>query len=369
MKQWLQGGNCIKDEAVNNEELCLKWLKRSVGMLLFSLLFVVVLFFVFDPYFHFHGPISGISYRLYEERYINDGISRNFEFDTLVTGTSMAQNFKTSEVENLFGGVAVKETFSGSGFQETSENIDRALQRNKELKTIIWSCEYNGFIRAYDWTDYEGFPTYLYDDDPFNDVSYIFNKSIAYHGLFTNVVMTLKGEEPTSMDDYSAWESNNGLDHILLLYDRENVQHDLPSELTLNEQEMVRENIQRNLIDLFKKYPEVTFYLFYTPYSICYWDSLVQMDTLERQFSAEKIATELILECPNVRLYSFFDKHDIITNLDYYRDKEHYDAEISSEILKWMARGDGLITKENYLRKMEDNISYYSNYDYDSIYR
>ena len=51
-------------------------------------------------------------------------------------------------------------------------------------------------------------------------------------------------------------------------------------------------------------------------------------------FEAELIATELLLDCPNVRLYNFHDKYDIITNLDNYRDKEHYGAHINSMILK-----------------------------------
>ena len=39
-----------------------------------------------DPYFHYHGPFSSFSYRLYEERYINDGISRHFNYDAIITG-------------------------------------------------------------------------------------------------------------------------------------------------------------------------------------------------------------------------------------------------------------------------------------------
>lgn len=46
----------------------------------------------------------------------------------------MAQNFKPSEMDALFGTQSVKETFSGAGFQELSQNLERALQRNKNLK-------------------------------------------------------------------------------------------------------------------------------------------------------------------------------------------------------------------------------------------
>jgi Fe-S-cluster formation regulator IscX/YfhJ len=86
------------------------------------------------------------------------------------------------------------------------------------------------------------------------------------------------------------------------------------------------------------------------------------------QFDAELIATELLLECPNVKLYNFNDKYDIIVNLDNYRDKEHYSSEINSLILEWIAEGDGLVTKDNYLDRLEIEKEYYLNYDYDSIF-
>ena len=86
-------------------------------------------------------------------------------------------------------------------------------------------------------------------------------------------------------------------------------------------------------------------------------------------FDAEMIATELLLECPNVKLYNFHDKYDIITNLDNYRDKEHYASHVNSMILELIAAGDGLVTKENYRACHESEKEYYLNYDYESIYQ
>lgn len=121
-----------------------KWLKKCILALVGSVVLIVVLCFIFDPYFHFHKPFPFVRYRLYEERYINDGISRHFDYNAMITGTSMAQNFKTSEVDELFGVQSVKETFSGAGYQELSQNLERALERNSDLKTVIWTVDYNG---------------------------------------------------------------------------------------------------------------------------------------------------------------------------------------------------------------------------------
>ena len=87
-----------------------------------------------------------------------------------------------------------------------------------------------------------------------------------------------------------------------------------------------------------------------------------------KQTTAEQIATELLLECPNVRLYNFFDQYDVVCNPDNYCDDGHYSSEINSMILKWISEDTGLVTKENYMDKLRKEREFYLNYDYESIY-
>lgn len=345
-----------------------KWFVRCIGFYFLILVIMVLVVWIVDPLFHYHKPFSFLSYRLYYERYINDGILRNFDYDTVITGTSMAQNFKTSEAEALFGGTCVKTTFSGAGFEELSNNLERALRRNDDLHTVIWTLDYGGLIRDADWGQYDGYPTYLYDDNPFNDVSYVFNKSIWYQNVLANLFMTLTGAPSTTMDEYSAWTKDTGHVYIMRSYKRLAVREEMAAGLDDKEKEMVAENVRKNFVDLINKYPDTTFYIFYTPYSIYYWDSLKQEGRMQKQFDAELIATELLLECPNARLYNFNDKHEIINDAHNYRDKEHYSAEINSKILQWMAEDDGLVTKENYKDRLAEEKEYYLNYDYDPIF-
>lgn len=358
-----------KKEKLSQEEVAKGWFKRCGIFLLGIIVVVIALFYIFDPYFHYHAPFSFVSYRLYDERYINDGISRHFDYDAMITGTSMAQNFKTTEMDDMFGVQSVKETFSGAGFQETSDNLRRALEKNKNLKTVVWSLEYNGMIRDKDWTQYEDYPTYLYDDNPWNDVSYVFNKSVFYHGVLPNAAKTLLRQPSTTMDEYSSWDKETGLEYIMQSYDRWEVKADMINGLTQEERDMVAGNIRENFTDMINEYPETTFYIFYTPYSICYWDFLNQEGMMQMQFDAEQIATELLLECPNVKLFNFNDQYDVITDTDNYRDKEHYSAEINTKILEWMASDIGLVTRDNYAERLEIEKEYYLNYDYESIFR
>lgn len=352
-----------------NQKEAKKWFFKCIAGLGLTLALTALTVIIVDPYFHYHRPFSFLSYRLYEERYINDGISRHFDFDALITGTSMAQNFKPSEMDALFGTNSVKETFSGAGYQEISENLDRALSRNKNLKMVLWAVDYNGFLRDYDWVQYEEYPTYLYDDNPFNDVSYLFNKSILYHGVMANLTMTLSGAPSTTMDEYSSWQWETGLDQILASYNRNDIKADGPKDFGEKERQMVTKTITLNITDIVNRYPDTTFYIFFPPYSICYWDSANLSETLHRQLMAEQTATELLLDCPNVRLYNFFDQYEVICNPDNYSDGGHYSGEINSKILSWIAQDTGLITKENYQEKLAREKEFFSSYDYESIYQ
>lgn len=345
-----------------------RWFVRCLSAIILIAAAITAVVWIIDPYFHFHKPFSFVSYRLYNERYTNDGISRHFDYDTIITGTSMAQNFKPSEADALFGVKSVKETFSGAGFWELSNNLERALERNDRLKTVIWSVDFNSLIREKDYDVYGEYPEYLYDDNPFNDVSYIFNKTIWYEGVLPNLLMTVMGKERDTLDEYSAWDKELGYDYVMSGYDRWEERADMIPKLSDEERSMVKENIMENMVRLFDRYPDTTFYLFYTPYSICWWDYLNQEGLMCRQLEAEKLTTELLLQCPNVKLYNFNDKYDIITDFDNYRDKEHYGAHINSQILEWLVNGEGLVTSDNYMERFDKECDFFLNYDYEEIF-
>ena len=72
---------------------CLRW---AIGTIIvyFAVMAALIGFVVFvDPYFHYHAPFGGMSCVMEEEQYMNDGITRNFTYDALITGSSVTQYF------------------------------------------------------------------------------------------------------------------------------------------------------------------------------------------------------------------------------------------------------------------------------------
>ena len=61
-----------------------------------------------------------------------------------------------------------------------------------------------------------------------------------------------------------------------------------------------------------------------------------------------------IVTCPNIHLYSYNTDTSLTWNLDNYKDPLHYGDWIGEELLVFMKRDEGRITKQNmkaYLKK------------------
>lgn len=322
-----------------------------------------------DPFFHYHGPLENVAYTLDNSRYQNDGIVRHFSYDTLITGTSMVSNFKTTECDALFGGRTIKTPFHGASFCEINDNLEAAIAATPSLHTVIRCLDQGNLTQDKDYISYEGIPYYLYDKNPFNDTEYVLNKKVF---ILTDETMadTAAGKHMTSFDEYMNWQGDYefGKEAVLKTYDRpgKTQYHD---KLAEEEAERSLANIRQNVTGVAKANPDITFYYYFAPYSICYWDvQIMQQGKLNWYMDLLKTVIEEILDCDNIRLYGFDDNTELTCNLDYYQDQLHYCEDVNSWMLHWMKEGKGQLTKENYEAYLESLYEFYGAYDYDSIY-
>lgn len=325
-----------------------------------------------DPYFHYHKPVSGLVYQydIDEERYVNDGIVRHFDYDTIIAGTSMIENFKTSECDELFGVNSIKVPLNGAYYKEVNRLLNTALKSNPDIKYVFRSLDYSmmNVDKDTERQGAENFPTYLYDENPFNDVNYFFNKAV-WMECVKVIQNTLNGEESTTFDKYTNWSSEYmyGRGPILYWHVRE---PKAAEEAVLTEEEKIQitENIIQNVESSVKENPDVVFYLFFPPYSVYYWDNLVQRGELSKHIELERIVIERLLQYDNVRFFSFSNNFDVVCDEYNYRDTAHYGEWINSDMLEWMAEGKYQLTKDNYEAYLNEIKEFYTTYDFDSMY-
>lgn len=339
---------------------------------------------VIDPYFHFHKPVEWFYYKLVgtNQRMVNNGIMRHFDFDAYITGTSMTNGFKASEFDELFGVHSVKVPFAGASYKEINDNQRLGYQYNDSIRIVIRGLDYNRVLDATDEMRYVEYPTYLYDDNPFNDVAYLWNRdTLLYISLDALYTLRGKGGGMTTFDDYSndINSSSFGIEEVRksvsggkenadMTEQNADLQEEETTYLTEEDIENTRENVRQNVTALAGEHPETDFYYFFTPYSIFYWNGLSENGTIDKQIDAERIAIEMILEQPNIHLFSFNNRTDITTNLDNYKDAGHYGEWINSEMLHMMKDGEGLLTKENYEAYLRQEREFYNAFDYAGLW-
>lgn len=349
-----------------------KWTIYTIIIYTCILASIVSLVIIVDPFFHYHAPLKGISYVIANEQYSNNGIARNFTYNAIITGTSMTENFKTQEVDDLFQVKSVRTSFMGEGNKRITENLETAISSNPDIRLVIRGLDTLWFITDKDWMGYQSYPDYLYDNNIWNDVNYVFNIDILINNVFPVLKRTLTNMPPSSFDEnIFGDDSKSGQKWVLENYDRP-LKKDAPIDPADTEMfiSLMLGNLAQNILPTIKNNPEITFYIFFPPYSICWWDSLNQEGpgVVQRRIDLEYLAIKELLEYKNVRLFSFFNNYELICNLDYYVDTIHYTSKVNSLILKWMKNGDYQLTLDNYEYYIKQISDFYSNYNYDELF-
>lgn len=340
-------------------------------LLTYGIIILLIVAFVgtVDPYFHYHEPIEGFSYSEDKGDYINDGISKNFSYNAMITGTSMTAGFDVEEADRIFHKDFVKVYFLGEGFKRINDNLISAIKNNPELDFVIRGVDTLWFVTEEDELGRNEYPDYLYDDRIWNDVHYLLNKDVLLGDALPVIGRTLDGK--MQKDTRDGEDYITGKDTVVKKYERP------PREIKAVEDEetayffdMLERNLKKNVISTIKDNPNITFYIFFPPYSICWWDSLNQYgtDVLKRRIDMEQFAIEEILKYENVRLFSFFNNFELTCDLDNYGDEIHYSPEVNSQILIWMKEGKYELTEDNYLDYIDEITDFYCSYDYDAIF-
>lgn len=347
--------------------------KRCICFLIlfFSILFLLgSITAIIDPFFHYHAPLPFLNYPINNQRYQNYGIVRHFSYDAIVTGTSMTENFKASECDQLFDVHCVKTPINGSSFKEVNDLLLCAVDSNPDIRIIIRGLDgWNLFDDKDHMRTDAAYPHYLYDRNLFNDIQYLLNKDILCSYTLDVVKSTLKGIPTTDFDTYSSWDtSQTGTEHVMQRYQR----HTIPAAnrpITQEEITVLQQTLEQNVIAIARDNPDIQFYYFFTPYSIVYMDYNNQYGILQREMDGYRIATEILLEYDNIHLFSFFNDYDLITNLDNYTDVTHYNADINTLLLQRMSCGAFRLTRENYIEHWEEVSNYYLSYDYEALFQ
>lgn len=285
-----------------------------------------------------------------EQRYQNASLARNWEYNTIILGTSMTENFVPSHVDATFGGETrtIKLSISGSSLYEERLAGETAL-RTGQVERIIWGLDYASFRGGKELLheEYGPFPLYLYDENRLNDVQYLFNVSTTKDSLRVLKRKLTDTEQPAiPLDRLNHWQQKYNyafnLDSVYAHY-RQAKEADLKlvAEGEQDSLEAAQESFDHNVLRIVKDHPEVEYHFFYPPYSILRFQLWYEHlpDRFANQMEIKKYIYEQLSEYPNVHIYDFQSEQDITHDLSLYKDVSHYSEDINAWMIEQIAAG------------------------------
>lgn len=321
--------------------------------------------FLVDPYYHYHAPVAGLPLWLNDGRYQSAGAAENLDYDHLLMGTSVTANFSVEPFNQHLPGKTRKIIVQGGYFEDFLLPLDIALKTH-QVDQLFWGVDSNCW-RRYDKDNAWKEPTYLFDDNPFNDVKYLLSKDTFFWYVPDILKGALLGEGNDEVDGGFTWGENNvwSREVALKFYNRpQEVAQPVDKDALLGP---TRENLT-NVLARVDAYPETTFTFYLPPYSILFWDMTIRTGELEATLTMHQEVLTALTSRPNVRVFYFMDDTDLITNLDNYCDYIHYSPEICQELAQRLLEEEPLSPQEIQPR-IEAMGSFLAGYDFESLFQ
>ena len=334
-----------------------RWALLSLLLIVLALGLCAGVVTVVDPFAIYHAPTQYVPpITNGSQSYFNAGLAKTYDYDSVIIGSSMTENFVPSQLDALLGGQFIKLCINGGTSFNHRQMMEMAFDTH-EIKTVLYGLDLEALTNFYK-TPKTQMPDYLYDGSLLNDVQYWFNGTV----LLKYVPACLRAwgqTDPDQRDTMYAWGDlyPYGREAVLgkTRIRKDEVAQD-PAEETpvLSQQSML--NIEHNIVPFIEAHPETEFIVFFPPYSLVQWVDFYQQGTMIYHLEQKEAVIRILLGYDNVKIYDFQAELDWVTDLDNYIDAWHYGPWINDAIVERVAAGENRITDWAQARENDEVI-------------
>lgn len=295
---------------------------------------ILLVFFV-DPYLHYHRAI-GLKQVYGRSVAMLPGLFKHENFDTVLFGSSMAQNFDISEIDQKFNCRSIKATSAGLPAETLSVYIEKAVAaKGRKLKRCFICLDFWAFnkenVRLHDaykylYTDSFFVPEYFFSIDSLEAV---------YNAVLTNIVYPFDRTARHELDRNKMFANKPFRYKYGRKYLERTIRRDAAAIPVPGKN--IRKNLEKYLFRHIRQNPDIRFDVFLPPYSIYFWCMTQKQGTAEMYLQLRCDLAEELKKLPNAELHDFQHETSVICNLENYKDCTHYSPEINSLIVKMLA--------------------------------
>lgn len=311
---------------------------------------VITTVIVFDPFYQYHKPLPGLKAVLTDKEYQCIGTLRTFDYDALIVGSSVCENYNNKWFDDAFGCTAIKAIRSYGATADLSYFLDNAYAE-REIQYVFYNIDPSSLSASTEPTFVStGCPMYLYDKNRLNDYPYVLNKDVLMEKIPYMLAFSFIGDyDEGNSYNWAQWKYF-GQDMAMGMYTR------LPSVKKMQPETANSANLAGNIALLtaqVEAHPETTFKFFFSPYSMLWWDNAFRTGERDAVIYNEKQAVKALLQYDNAEIYFYQDDREIITNLDLYMDMVHFSKDINYYVFDKLAKGEDRLTEDNYIQRID----------------
>ena len=328
-----------------------KALNRLCVFIVIELAIVALTVWVFDPFYQYHEPFWGMKAVLNDRDNQMAGSVRNFSYDSVLMGSSVAENFDSSFLDENYDCKTLKLIKSSGSVADLLYYLDMA-QREHELKNVFWCLDIPSINSSPVPTLYnDDIPRYLHTKTVLDDAPYLFNKEI----LFIKIPYMLAAARQNINTDGNAynWARDKEFSAVRAMQAYDRPAKRLPEQDFSGDKEDIEQSVAL-IEEQIEKHPEIQYRFMIPPFSMLWWDCAYTNGTLEKNFYILEQTIPRLLVYDNVEVYFFQNEENIICDLDNYMDMLHYSPEINQYMLEQLCEGNRRVTKENWSETVSD---------------
>ena len=330
--------------------------------------------FIIDPFQQYRKPtLYKTFYTEYNERSLNAGLAKTSTYSSIITGSSMTQNFLISKASEILPN-PIKLTISGATAHEINLILNTAFKSNNEIKNILIGLDVYALSgkpnRLKNGDD--SIPIYLYDYNYFNDIFYLANITTIQESIrsLLNKYMKNKNDLNWNYENMYQWqhktENEFGRDKVLKMLVDNPLSNNNFNKIEYSFETM-KKSFDYNYLQIIKNNPNTNFIFFYPPYSVIAFKDWEKKEILDDILKFKLYVIEEFSKLQNVTLYDFQSAIDITTNLDNYKDFTHYHQNINNWMIDMIKENRYLVTKENIDEHLENLRKQIKEYDLNKI--
>lgn len=311
--------------------------------LVVSIMTVIGIVVIFDPFYVYHKPLPGLKAVLSDKEYQCVGTLRNFDYNAVITGSSVCENYNNHWFDEGFGVTSVKAIRSYGPTADLIYLLDIAFE-NHDIDMVFYNIDPSSLYTSTETTfESTGCPTYLYDGNILNDYQYLFNKDVIFKKIPNMVAKSFSSYDEGDSYNWAQWKTFH---HLMCMTMYERLEEVTPMQDSHMYDELSKQSTKM-ITDMVSAHPDTEFKFFFSPYSMCWWDNAYRTGERDAVLSAQELCIKELLKYDNASVYYYQDDVDVITNLDNYMDTIHFSKEINHYICDKLINDEDRVTDEN----------------------